>query len=384
MYSINCSKKLALFTLVLFILTVLFPICQPCRATDFLSSYEILKKDYSEVVDRIIAGGASESDIEAFLIDLETTVSSYGTLTEDNFDSIMYQSFQEVIMWRKHRTVFNALLTSYGDEIDYTEKYGELHPSLMPIHDAIMEALLGGDDEEPPIEEPQDPPTDPNPPGGGGGGGSLPPKKDDPVLPPQIVITPTVPTAPVFTDISGHWAEGIIIAAYQKGLVDGMTPSQFAPQNPITRAQFAALILRALGQQSQDNSGSRFKDVSHSAWYCGVANRAAELGLLEGYSQDYFGPEDPITREQASVIINRALLYAGKGVLVAESQAESLLSTLSDQSRISPWARPGVAFCLANGIMSGRDAGLFAPGEYATRAEATAVILKVYAISTAP
>lgn len=379
MYILHCLKKIALFTLVLFILAVLSPICQQCQAADFLSSYEILKEDYSEVVDRIIAGGAAESDIEAFLTDLETTVSSYGTLTEDNFDSIMYQSFQEVILWRKHRTVFNALLTSYGDEIDYTEKYGRLHPSLMPIHDAIMEALLGSDEEEPPVEEPQDPPTDPKPPGGGGGGGSISGPKEPPAQPPLLP-----PPTSNFVDISGHWAADSINQAYQMGLVDGMTPSQFAPQNPVTRAQFAALILRALGQLPQDNSFSQFQDVPQSAWYCGVVNRAAELGVFEGYSYNSFGPEDPITREQASVIINRALLISGKGELIANSQAELILGTLSDQSRISPWARPGVAFCMANGIMSGRDAGIFAPGEYATRAEATVVILKVNAISTAP
>ena len=107
-------RKLAFFTLLVFLLTTLIPVYQPYTAADFLTSYQILKQDYSEVVERIIAGGASESDIEAFLIDLEDTVSSYGTLTEENFDSIMYQSFQEVVLWRKHRTFFNALLEAMG------------------------------------------------------------------------------------------------------------------------------------------------------------------------------------------------------------------------------------------------------------------------------
>jgi len=251
----------------------------------------------------------------------------------------------------------------------------------MPIHDAIMEALLGSDD-APPAEDPPGPGTEPNPPGGGGGG-VLPPKKDEPVLPPQIETPPVMPASHMFTDISGHWAEDLIAQAYQKGLVEGMTPSQFAPQEPVTRAQFAAMILRSLGQQPGAGGEGRFEDVAPSAWYNGVVNRAAELGIIEGYSPNYFGPEDPITREQAGVIISRALLYSGQGVLPGETQANALLNTLSDQGLISDWARLGVAFCLSNGIMSGRDAGLFAPREYTTRAEAAAVILKEHAVSTA-
>jgi len=371
-------RKLAFFTLLVFLLTTLIPVYQPYTAADFLTSYQILKQDYSEVVERIIAGGASESDIEAFLIDLEDTVSSYGTLTEENFDSIMYQSFQEVVLWRKHRNFFNALLRSYGEEIDYTRENGELHPSLLPIHDAIMEVLLGGDEEDPNGDKDDKDEKSP-----GGGGGSSTGKKNDSQQPqPEEDIMPAPsPIECPFTDITGHWAESSITEAYQKGLVDGMTTSQFAPQTLITRAQFAALVLRALGQQSGSYNKSRFADVPLTAWYCTAVNQAADLGLIHGYSQTQFGPEDPITREQISVIISRALLLREKGIEVSESQMAQILKTLSDQSQISPWARSGVAFCLSNGIMTGRDAGLFVPAQNSTRAEATVVILKVYQLS---
>lgn len=368
-------RKLAFITLLAFLLTGLSPIYQPCAAADFLSSYQVLKQDYSEVVDRIIAGGASESDIEAFLIDLEDTVSSYGTLTEENFDSVMYKSFKEVVLWRKHRTFFNALLTSYGDEIDYTEENRELHPSLMPIHDAIIAVLLG-EEEQDPDEDKDD--SDEKSPGGGGGSSTGEKKDSQPSHPEQDIMPAPESIECPFTDIAGHWAENAIIEAYQKDLVDGMTPSQFAPQNLVTRAQFAALILRALGQQPGSYNQSRFADVPLNAWYCTVVNQAADLGLIHGYSQTQFGPEDPITREQISVIISRALLLREKGIEVTESQVEQILNTLSDREQISPWARAGVAFSMSNGIMTGRDVGLFVPAQNSTRAEATVVILKVY------
>ncbi len=376
MYRCAYPRNIALVMLMLFMLTILFPVLQPCTAANFLSSYQILKQDYSEVVDNIVAGGASEDDIESFLKDLESTVAEYGTLTEENFDSIMYQSFQEVVLWRKHRTFFNALLTSYGDEIDYTKENKELHPSLMPIHDAIMEVLLSSEE-----EDPKDPGTEPNSPGGGGGGGgSSSGDKNDQEKPKpvqDIIPTPALVKSP-FTDIVDHWAEDAITEASQKGLVAGMTPAQFSPQTPITRAQFATLMLQALGQQPGSYNQSRFDDVPLTAWYCNAVNQAADLGIVDGYSQTQFGPEDPITREQISVIISRALLLREKGAKVSESQIPLILSAFSDQSQISPWARSGVAFCLTNEIMAGRGQGIFAPAQDSTRAEATVVILKVY------
>ena len=153
------SKKIAMFTLTIFVLSGFFTFTSPASA-DFLSAYQVLKQEYSYVVDHIVAGGATEAEIEAFLVDLEAEVNSHGILTEANFNSIMYQSFEEVIQWRVHRNVFRALLESYGDEIEYTLDNSELHPSLVQIRNAVMKSLLG-DEEEPPIS------------GGGGGGGAV-------------------------------------------------------------------------------------------------------------------------------------------------------------------------------------------------------------------
>ena len=75
---------------------------------------------------------------------MENDLSQKGTLTEDNFDLFMYQSLENVITWRKHRTLYRALMDQFGEEIDYTLQNHKLHPDLVPIRNAIMEALLGG------------------------------------------------------------------------------------------------------------------------------------------------------------------------------------------------------------------------------------------------
>ena len=379
MKDLNHFKKIALLTLALFFLNALFnPLYNQASAASFLSSYQILKQDYSNVIDRIVEGGATEADIEAFLLDLETSVSSKGTLTKDNFNSIMYKSFEEVIQSRVHRTIFRALLTSYGEEIEYTLLNNELHPDLVPIRDAIMQSLLGSD-EEPPASGDADnnPPTpgyseNPASPGAGGDASTT-PINPAPATDPQ-------PASSNFVDIKGHWAEEYINNAYQKGLVSGMAPSQFAPERQITRAEFAALMLQAIGQQPGTYMSSNFYDVPVTAWYCNVINKAVELGIMAGYSSTQFGPQDPITREQMAVIINRALLLQDTGIKLNNSETEQLLVVFTDQSSISSWARSEVAFALVNGIVTGRAADQFAPTTSATRAEATVMILKMYGL----
>jgi hypothetical protein len=113
-------------------------------AVDLSQSYIVMQRDYPEMIERLKAGGATDANIEAFLIDMENDLSQKGTLTEDNFDLFMYQSLENVITWRKHRTLYRALMDQFGEEIDYTLQNHKLHPDLVPIRNAIMEALLGG------------------------------------------------------------------------------------------------------------------------------------------------------------------------------------------------------------------------------------------------
>jgi hypothetical protein len=134
-------------------------------AVDLINSYSILKNQYPGYVDKIVAGGASESQIEAFLIDLDSEVSSRGTLNEANFNSVMYQSLQEVLTM--HTDVFNAMLSSFPEEIAYTIKNGKLHSNLIPLRNAVMETVL----------------SQKTPPGGvGPGGGPLSGDTDDKVM----------------------------------------------------------------------------------------------------------------------------------------------------------------------------------------------------------
>jgi hypothetical protein len=185
-----------------------------------------------------------------------------------------------------------------------------------------------------------------------------------------------------FTDLSGHWAKGDVELLASKLIVQGVADSSFAPNAGITRAEFAALLVRALGLSTDPsviNSG--FTDVAANAWYAPVVEAAVKAGLVSGIASDRFAPNERITREQIAVMIARALTLAGNQAGAADqqgkptSQADQLLAKFADHTSISSWAQAAVVQTAGAGIIIGMDSGIFAPSEYATRAQA-AVMLK--------
>ena len=524
------------------------------QSADLLSSYNILKNQYPEYINKMVAGGATETQIETFLIDLDANVRDRGELTEANFDNVMYEALQEVIQYRIHRPVFRAMLAEFEEEIDYTLENGILHPNLVPLRNAVKDSVLGK-----PAQDPE--PGEPNNPGGGditnpddqlnktildqlntagntitvsttnntidlkgdtvqkvtssgknleinlnsvkiiippgainidgnltatisatalgssaaasslqnlaagqqllgsvyelncvsqtnagglnlqkavtvtlsysaanvtninpdlldiyyydenkktwvamngkidkdkktitfttthfskyaiiantssstsktGSSATETPKTE--TLPPSL--EPATTGAEKFTDLKGHWAAAEVGAAVKLGIASGMSPTRFAPDQNITRAQFATLLARAIGLKNTASIQSRFTDVTIDAWYFHAVNSAAEAGLVSGYSPTTFGPNDLITREQMAVMIRNALLYKNKQV----NSSTSGLDKFTDRGQISSWAIPGVSTAVDQGIITGRSANTIAPRQNATRAEGTAMILRMY------
>lgn len=539
-------RKTSVLVLTFFMINMLacgFIGVSSAQSADLLSSYNILKNQYPEYIDRMVAGGATEAQIESFLVDLDVNVRSRGELTEANFDSVMYDALQEVIQYRKHRPVFRAMLSEFEEEIDYTLENHTLHPNLVPLRNAVKDSVLGKPASKPPGGQP-----------GGGGVVNTDPftqvikdQLDDAgntiivstssstlslkgdiikqvksssknleinlksvkfVIPPgaidiassltvtiaataldssaaapslqnkaagqqvlgsvyelncsteagtsglnlqkSVTVTlsysaaniaginedlldvyyynettktwvsmkgtvnknnntitfttthlskyaimtkpdeetstspksepktePTTPTttgAERFTDLTGHWAAAEIGTAVKLGIASGMSPTEFAPDRNITRAQFTTLLTRALGMQNTASLQSRFSDVPADAWYFDAVNSAADAGLVSGYSPTTFGPDDLITREQMAVMISNALAYKNKKV----SSNASVLEKFKDRGEVSSWAVSGVSTAVQQGIITGRSADTIAPRFNATRAEGTAMILRMH------
>jgi hypothetical protein len=349
--------------------------CTPARAADLLSSYEALKNNPAnqEFLDRLFAAeaGATAADLESFLHDLDNELREGETLTEANFNSEMFSTLQNVITWREHRTIFKALSEAFSEEISYTLSSGQLHPSLVPLRDAVRDSLLG-------TTSPDD-----NSPGDGGSGNGGPgtgdareeDDKDADAPDPEQDENGTTSPAPIsyrFTDLEGHWAQEKVEKMAAAGLVAGVSLDHFEPRRPITRAEFTTLLVRALSIPTSGQLRGRFEDVAASAWYFAPVNAATGAGLVSGVTATRFEPQQPITREQLAVMVAGALEAQGKTTIAGSDLGR--LSIFQDRQHISPWAQKGVAATVAASLIQGRPEGTFAPRDHATRAEAATLL----------
>lgn len=177
-----------------------------------------------------------------------------------------------------------------------------------------------------------------------------------------------------FKDAANHWAKEDINDMGSRMVVSGVGNDLYEPDRNITRAEFAAIMVKALGLKPGEGSNP-FKDVASNEWYADYIKTAYARKIIAGYDEATFGPNDKITREQAMAMINRAMGITGLKVELTDAEKDRLLSGYTDGSLTSGWARSNVAACVKAGIVSGRGTGIVAPRENITRAE-VAVIVK--------
>lgn len=167
---------------------------------------------------------------------------------------------------------------------------------------------------------------------------------------------------PILNDIAGHWAENNINQLITLGAVTGYPDHTFKPDHSITRAEFAAILIKAFKLTPQ--SGKVFADTA-GHWAKDSIATAAYYGIVSGYDDAHFGPDDPITREQMAAMIVRSL----KLTTVSEK------TTFTDSADISAWANSAVVAVVKSGIIKGYPDNTYRPRGNATRAEtATAII----------
>lgn len=165
-----------------------------------------------------------------------------------------------------------------------------------------------------------------------------------------------------YSDVTGHWAQSAILRWSDYGVLQG-SEGKFSPDGTLTRGQMAVILSRLLNLPAAPSAG--FTDVAPDAWYADGINRCAAAGILQG-SEGKAMPEDPITREQAMVMLCRALGIAAEDV--------GALAGFSDLSLVSDYARPYVAALVKAGVVKGDANGLLNPRSKITRAEIVTMI----------
>lgn len=188
---------------------------------------------------------------------------------------------------------------------------------------------------------------------------------------PEPTPDPT-PETVTFADISEHWAKEDIELLATKGIINGLENGLFAPEKDITRAEFTALLARALDLPKATEQ-ENFTDVRPTDWYVSELQSAVEAGLINGYEDNTFKPSMYITREQMAALMGRAYKIMEKQAPTVD--VDQVLAKYSDRQLISAWSRADVALAIQLGVIQGNNANELQPKESATRAE-TAVMLK--------
>ncbi|MEK4358706.1 S-layer homology domain-containing protein [Paenibacillus sp. FSL M7-1455] len=179
-----------------------------------------------------------------------------------------------------------------------------------------------------------------------------------------------------FDDVANHWAKDAVNDMGSRMVIEGIGNGLFDPGRDITRAEFAAIIVRALGLKLQSGT-SFFSDVKESDWYSSAVRTAYAYHLVGGFEDGTFRPNDMITREQAMVILSKAMTITNLKARLPVQTADVTLHTFGDAAEVSAWAQSSVADSVQAGIVSGRSGTALDPKDYMTRAEVATIIQRL-------
>ncbi|MDU5143706.1 MAG: family 10 glycosylhydrolase [Paenibacillus dendritiformis] len=218
-----------------------------------------------------------------------------------------------------------------------------------------------------------------DPPSSSGGSSSspapAPSKPSTPSTPTVPAVPPVEPAVPVFPDLApAAWAQEAIQQLAALGIVKGDADGKFRPLKPVTRAEFAAMLVRAFDLQD-DGTPLNWSDVKETDWHYTVIAAAKQAGLVQGTGKDRFEPNRPITRQEMAVMAAKAL--AAFTSTPAATDAEPVLARFKDRKAIASYAAKAVATLAQAGIVKGTGSGLFHPKGEANRAQAAIIVWKI-------
>ena len=182
-----------------------------------------------------------------------------------------------------------------------------------------------------------------------------------------------------FRDLANYnWAEAAIGAMSARSVVQGTAEGRYEPEQSIKRADFVLMLMRAM-ELNNDRGGAgfsgdeaHFADVPQDSYYYEAVAKAAQLGIVQGTNDSQFQPDEPVTRQDVMVLIDRTLEVKQPGW----STAAGSLAAFTDQSTIAPYAQGSVARLVQAGVVEGNN-GAIHPMKDLTRAEAAVLLMRV-------
>jgi len=311
-------------------------------ALDVDKAYNDFKEAHPDFVSSLINGGISEEVIVSFIHDVYDyllEIDSYTPVTADNFEENAIRAITDVSAREAYYSLQDTLLILYPSAIRLAVSEGKVADEFKPLVETIKSILFSEEDKN--ISS--------------GNGDS------------QNASAPEAPKE-LFSDLSvSHWAFTAVNCLAENFILNGYLDGSFKPENKITRAEFAKIIVSALSSYKPDLK-SDFSDVPADSWYYTYVSSAYSLGLITGYPDGSFRPNDNITRADICTIVNRALKFLPDGSV----------SAFTDDSGIPTYARDSVYALAAKGIISGNPDKSFKPTDFATRAQTAKIIYSAF------
>ena len=180
------------------------------------------------------------------------------------------------------------------------------------------------------------------------------------------------PEKTVFSDISSvDWAREGILYLSERGIINGYEDNTFRPDNSITREEFVAIIVRAF-EVEYENADSDFSDVDKSAWYYRCVSGAVNAGIINGIETNLFGTGDSLSRQDMCTILCRVMERIG-------SEPDKIYSRMefADENEIADYAKEAVGKLQQMGIVNGMGENMFVPEGNVTRAMAAKAIYQM-------
>ncbi|WP_222708536.1 S-layer homology domain-containing protein [Paenibacillus sp. N3.4] len=172
-------------------------------------------------------------------------------------------------------------------------------------------------------------------------------------------------------DIKGHWAEGNLQEWLDKGIVAGYPDGTFRPDQVISRGEFVALVNRAF--HYSDKGSISFKDIEPTDWVYIEVQKAIAHGYIDGFNDNTFRPNEQITRQETAVILSK--------ILNLKDAAMETSTSFEDSNLIPSWSISAINNMANKGIMTTYPDGMFQPQRQMTRAESVATIQRTLAAS---
>ncbi len=168
-------------------------------------------------------------------------------------------------------------------------------------------------------------------------------------------------SAASFGDTQGHWAESVIDKWSAAGVVNGYSDGTFHPDSNITRAELAKVISTARKYTAE--AEINFSDVSEGDWYASDLKKCVAQGVIGGYEDNTFRPDNEVTREEAAAMFQRAYRINSNGLI-----------TFADSDQIAAWATTAISSMTGAGIINGYEDNTFRPAASITRAEVVKIL----------